>query len=194
MARTGPVCLCVMLVTMVMILMTSHGRNADAVSIVKKNDDSPKERGQGRSSTLPAVFKQKRVHRKHWQAFDQAISNAIDGTSDGKTHVGSHLMQICAQTTCANKYKKVHAVRKAVQRALGIKAGQTTSDGLITLWGDTCGEPCDNTPPDVIMDGKHYEIRRPKDVERIIQDVRMGRDPAARPRWLVNHSSLSEAL
>ncbi|XP_078577034.1 putative NADH dehydrogenase [ubiquinone] flavoprotein 2, mitochondrial [Branchiostoma floridae x Branchiostoma japonicum] len=194
MARTGPVCLCVMLVTMVMILMTSHGRNADAVSIVKKIDDSPKERGQGRSSALPAVFKQKRVHRKHWQAFDQAIPNAIDGTSDGKTHVGSHLMQICTQTTCGNKYKKVHAVRKAVQRALGIKAGQTTSDGLITLWGDTCGEPCDNTPPDVIMDGKHYEIRRPKDVERIIQDVRMGRDPAARPRWLVNHSSLSEAL
>ncbi|XP_019622195.1 PREDICTED: uncharacterized protein LOC109468387 [Branchiostoma belcheri] len=191
MAQTASVCLCVMMVTMVMILMTSDGRNADAVSIVKKNDVSPKE---GRTAALPAAFKQKKELRKHWQPFDQAISNAIDETAEGKTYVGRHLMQICTKTECGQKHKKIHAVRRAVQRMLGIKAGQTTSDGLITLWGETCGEPCDNTPPDVIMDGIHYEIRRPKDVERIIQDVRMGRDPVARPRWIVSHSSLSDAL
>ncbi|XP_066270592.1 uncharacterized protein [Branchiostoma lanceolatum] len=110
MARTAPVCLCVMLVTMVMILMTSHGRNADAVSIVKKSDNSPKEREIGRSAALPAVFKQKRHPKKHWQPFDQVISNAIDETADGKTHFGSHLMQICTKTECEQKHKKIHAV------------------------------------------------------------------------------------
>lgn len=57
---------------------------------------------------------------------------------------GEHVIQLCKSTTCRiNKYQ---TVRDILESELGIKMGETTSDGKFTLEYTACFGACDVSP------------------------------------------------
>jgi NADH-quinone oxidoreductase subunit E len=58
--------------------------------------------------------------------------------------VGRHVVQLCTNVSCM--LSGAEAVRERVEEELGIRAGQTTPDGRVTLLAVECLAACDHAP------------------------------------------------
>jgi NADH:ubiquinone oxidoreductase subunit E len=76
---------------------------------------------------------------------------------------GQNHVRLCRTISCemAGKKKIVHAI----QRELGIKFGQTTKDGKITLEYTNCLGMCDQGPAMLVNDSVHGKLTPEKAVE-----------------------------
>lgn len=82
---------------------------------------------------------------------------------------GRHTIQVCRGTAC--HVRGSDQILRSFESELGVKAGQTTKDGFVTLDIVACLGSC-SIAPVITVDGVFHGRLVPKDVPRIIQEMR----------------------
>jgi NADH-quinone oxidoreductase subunit E len=85
--------------------------------------------------------------------------------------VGRHMVEVCTNISCA--LVGAQAVLDAFEAELGIRAGETTADGAVTLRAVECAGGC-GWGTVVVVDHRYREPVKPDDVPRIVQELRNG--------------------
>ena len=85
--------------------------------------------------------------------------------------VGRHTVEVCTNVCCG--LVNAQAVLEAFEQELGIKPGETTDDGSVTLRAVECLGGC-STPTIVAVDHRYRERVTPQDVPGIVQELRNG--------------------
>ena len=88
------------------------------------------------------------------------------------TPKGKHIIKVCDGTACHIRGAPV--LLDALKRALGIDAGETTSDGLFTFETVNCVGACAIAPV-VVVDDRYYPKVKPDEIEGILNSYRGGR-------------------
>lgn len=92
--------------------------------------------------------------------------------------VGKNLIQLCRTLQCALAGSE--NILGHLQQRLGIGIGETTPDGLFTLRTVECLASC-GTAPVVQINGVFYENLTREKVDRILDDLKRGVQPIAKP-------------
>ncbi len=85
---------------------------------------------------------------------------------------GKHLVCACLGTAC--HVRGGPGVVEEIERQLGIRAGETTTDGLFTLETVNCLGAC-ALGPVVVIDGQYFSKVRKAQVRRLLADTLAGR-------------------
>jgi NADH-quinone oxidoreductase subunit E len=85
--------------------------------------------------------------------------------------IGTHTIEVCTNVCCG--LVNAQQVLEAFERELGVRAGETTGDGEITLRAVECLGGC-STPTIVAVDHVYRQSVTPADVPAIIAEVRNG--------------------
>jgi NADH-quinone oxidoreductase subunit E len=85
--------------------------------------------------------------------------------------IGTHTIEVCTNVCCG--LVNAQPVLEAFERELGVRAGETTGDGEITLRAVECLGGC-STPTIVAVDHVYRQSVTPADVPAIIAEVRNG--------------------
>lgn len=88
--------------------------------------------------------------------------------------VGRHLISVCRTLSC--ELEGASEIMRRFEELLGIKAGETTEDGLITLQSVECLACC-GLPPAVQVDFDYFESFKPQQCEEVIEALREGCHP-----------------
>jgi NADH-quinone oxidoreductase subunit E len=83
--------------------------------------------------------------------------------------VGRHMIEVCTNVSCA--LLGAQQVVEAFEEQLGIRAGETSSDGAFTLRTVECYGGC-GWGPVVAVDHRYREPVRPEDVRAIVRELR----------------------
>jgi NADH-quinone oxidoreductase subunit E len=83
--------------------------------------------------------------------------------------VGTHTIEVCTNVCCG--LVNAQQVLDAFEQELGVRAGQTTGDGEITLRAVECLGGC-STPTIVAVDHVYKQSVTPADVPGIVSDLR----------------------
>ncbi len=83
--------------------------------------------------------------------------------------VGRHLVEVCTNISCA--LVGAQQVLEAFESELGLKAGETTEDGEVTLRALECAGGC-GWGTVVAIDHRYREPVRPEDVPTIVSELR----------------------
>jgi NADH-quinone oxidoreductase subunit E len=86
--------------------------------------------------------------------------------------VGKYLINVCGTMSCA--LMGAHELMHRAEEKLGVKAGGTTSDGLITIAHAECQAACTEAPCLQVNYRYRYRVT-PEQVEQLIDDLRSGR-------------------
>ena len=92
--------------------------------------------------------------------------------------VGQYMIQLCRTLSCALAGSE--DILGHLRQRLGIKVGETTSDGLFTLKTVECLASC-GTAPAMQVNGAFYENLTREKVDRILDDLKRGATPALKP-------------
>lgn len=92
---------------------------------------------------------------------------------------GKHFVQVCTTTPCWLRGSE--AVLNACQKALGVEAGETTSDGEFTLAEVECLGACVNAPMMQIGDD-YFEDLDEESATKIIEALKRGEDLSPGPQ------------
>ena len=92
--------------------------------------------------------------------------------------VGTHVIEVCTNVCCG--LVNAQPVLEAFQDELGIRAGQTTDDGEITLRAVECLGGC-STPTIVAVDHVYKQSVTPADVPAILEELSARQLDGARP-------------
>ncbi|MEP6909423.1 MAG: NADH-quinone oxidoreductase subunit NuoE [Actinomycetota bacterium] len=85
--------------------------------------------------------------------------------------VGEHLVEVCTNVSCA--LVGAQHVVEAFERELGVRAGETSDDGKVTLRTIECAGGCGYAPV-VVVDHRYREPTRPEDVPAIVGELNGG--------------------
>jgi NADH-quinone oxidoreductase subunit E len=85
--------------------------------------------------------------------------------------VGRHVVEICTNISCA--LVGAQQVVEAFERELGVRPGETTADGLVTLRTVECAGGC-GWGTVVAIDNRYREPVKAADVPGIVQELRNG--------------------
>jgi NADH-quinone oxidoreductase subunit E len=83
--------------------------------------------------------------------------------------VGRHLVEVCTNVSCA--LVGAQQVLEAFESELGVRPGETTDDGEVTLRTIECAGGC-GWATVVAVDHRYREPVRPEDVPGIVQELR----------------------
>ena len=83
--------------------------------------------------------------------------------------VGRHMVEVCTNLSCA--LVGAQRVLEAFEAELGVRAGETTEDGEITLRTVECAGGCGRAPV-VVVDHVYREPVRPDQVPAIVEELR----------------------
>jgi len=83
--------------------------------------------------------------------------------------VGRHVVEICTNVSCA--LVGAQQVVEAFEEELGIRPGETSEDGLVTLRTIECAGGC-GWGTVVVVDHRYREPVRAEDVPGIVQELR----------------------
>ena len=83
--------------------------------------------------------------------------------------IGKYLIMICQGTAC--HVNGSEAVQAAIEEYLGIKDGQTTSDGLFSIKSVACLGCCSLSPV-MMINGEAYGTLTPDKAKQILADIR----------------------
>jgi len=92
--------------------------------------------------------------------------------------VGQYLIQLCRTLQCALAGSE--NILDHLQQKLGIRAGETTADGMFTLRTVECLASC-GTAPAVQINGAYYENLTREKMDRILDELRRGVQPVPKP-------------
>jgi NADH-quinone oxidoreductase subunit E len=82
--------------------------------------------------------------------------------------VGQHLVEVCTNVSCA--LVGAQQVLEAFEEKLGVKTGETTEDGTVTLRALECAGGCGSATV-VAVDHRYREPVKPEDVPAIVQEL-----------------------
>jgi NADH-quinone oxidoreductase subunit E len=85
--------------------------------------------------------------------------------------VGEHEIEVCTNLSCA--LVGAQEVVAAFESELGVRAGETTNDGRVTLRVVECLGGCGYAPV-VTVDRRHRHPVRPEDVPAIVEELDAG--------------------
>ena len=85
--------------------------------------------------------------------------------------VGRHVVEICTNVSCA--LVGAQQVVEAFEEELGIRPGETSDDGLVTLRTIECAGGC-GWGTVVVVDHRYREPTRPEDVPGIVGELNGG--------------------
>jgi NADH-quinone oxidoreductase E subunit len=134
-----------------------------------------------RSATLPAL---RLAQEKHGHLSSQALRECAEalGTTPAfcesvasfydmlhLTPVGRHMVEVCTNVSCA--LVGAQQVLESFERELGVRAGETTEDGEITLRPVECLGGC-GWATIVAVDHQYRTRVMPDDVPAIAQELR----------------------
>ena len=85
--------------------------------------------------------------------------------------VGEHLVEVCTNVSCA--LVGAQQVVEAFEGELGVRVGETSEDGKVTLRTIECAGGCGYAPV-VVVDHRYREPTKPEDVPRIAQELQSG--------------------
>ena len=85
--------------------------------------------------------------------------------------VGRHMVEVCTNLSCA--LAGAQAVLDAFSDALGVRPGETTDDGEVTLRAIECAGGCGRAPV-VVVDHVYHEPVQPEQVGSIVEELRGG--------------------
>jgi len=85
--------------------------------------------------------------------------------------VGRHMVEVCTNICCA--LRGAQAVVEAFEGELGVRCGETTEDGEITLRTVECLGGCGYATV-VSVDNRYRQFVKAEDVPSIVEDVRAG--------------------
>ncbi|CAD6885369.1 unnamed protein product [Tilletia controversa] len=88
--------------------------------------------------------------------------------------VGKYFLQLCTTTPCMLGGCGSTKILEAIEKHLGIKAGQTTKDKLFTLVEVECLGACANAPMVQINDD-FFEDLTPETTVKVLEDLRAGK-------------------
>lgn len=83
--------------------------------------------------------------------------------------VGKHMVEVCTNLSCA--LAGAQAVLDAFADELGVRPGETTEGGEVTLRAIECAGGCGRAPV-VVVDHVYYEPVRPEDVPGLLEELR----------------------
>jgi NADH-quinone oxidoreductase E subunit len=83
--------------------------------------------------------------------------------------VGEHLVEVCTNLSCA--LAGAQAVLDAFSDELGVRPGETSDDGSVTLRAIECAGGCGRATV-VVVDHVYREPVRPEDVHGIVEGLR----------------------
>jgi NADH-quinone oxidoreductase subunit E len=83
--------------------------------------------------------------------------------------VGRHMVEICTNLSCA--LVGAQRVVAAFEEVLGVHAGETTEDGLITFRAAECLGGCGYAPV-VAVDNRYRQHVKPEDAAAILEELR----------------------
>jgi NADH-quinone oxidoreductase E subunit len=134
-----------------------------------------------RSATLPAL---RLAQEKHGYLSTDALRECAQalGTTPAYckavasfydmlhlTPVGRHMVEVCTNLSCA--LVGAQRVLEAFEEELGVRAGETSDDGEVTLRAVECLGGCGYATV-VSLDERYREHVKPDDVPRIVEDLR----------------------
>jgi NADH-quinone oxidoreductase subunit E len=82
--------------------------------------------------------------------------------------VGEHLVEVCTNVSCA--LVGAQQVVEAFERELGVRVGETSEDGKVTLRTVECAGGCGYAPV-VIVDHRYREPTKPEDVPGLVAEL-----------------------
>jgi NADH-quinone oxidoreductase subunit E len=83
--------------------------------------------------------------------------------------VGKYVIHVCDSIICwMNGYE---SIRDFLSQKLGIKMGETTSDGVFTLLPVCCIGYCDRAPA-ILINRKVYGPLTPEKLDKILEELR----------------------
>jgi NADH-quinone oxidoreductase E subunit len=85
--------------------------------------------------------------------------------------VGRHLVEVCTNISCA--LVGAQQVLEAFEAELGVRPGETTEDGEVTLRTVECAGGC-GWGTVVAIDHRYREPVKPEDVPAIVEELRAG--------------------
>lgn len=83
-----------------------------------------------------------------------------------KQPVGRHVINVCTNISC--QLCGCHQIVKKIEQKLGIKLGETTSDGRFTLRSVECLAACVNAPM-MQIDKTYHENLTPESIDDILE-------------------------
>ncbi|PKL74306.1 MAG: NAD(P)H-dependent oxidoreductase subunit E, partial [Candidatus Melainabacteria bacterium HGW-Melainabacteria-1] len=83
--------------------------------------------------------------------------------------IGQHHIQVCHTLSC--ELRGAEELITAIENQLGIKAGQTTADGLFTLSRVECLASC-GTAPMCQINRTYYENLTPESINQLLDQLR----------------------
>jgi NADH-quinone oxidoreductase subunit E len=93
-----------------------------------------------------------------------------------RTPTGEYLVGVCTNTLCA--IMGGDAILDTLQTELGVHAGDTTTDGRITLEHIECNAACDYAPV-IMVNWEFFDNQTPTTARQLIDDIRAGHAPHA---------------
>ena len=139
-----------------------HGRRGSLIAILQEIQDE--------HHYLPAQAL-KEVAEETGRSLVDIYGVATFYKSFALTPRGKHLVSVCMGTAC--HVRSAPGIAEECERQLGIKAGQTTSDGEFTLETVNCLGAC-AIGPIVVVDGHYFSKVSADKVKKILKKVRMG--------------------
>jgi NADH-quinone oxidoreductase subunit E len=91
-----------------------------------------------------------------------------------RTPTGQYLVGVCTNTLCA--VMGGDAILEALERELGVHAGDTTPDGTITLEHIECNAACDYAPV-IMINWEFFDNQTPATARQLIDHIREGQPP-----------------
>lgn len=91
-----------------------------------------------------------------------------------RTETGQYLIGVCTNTLCA--IMGGDAILEALENDLGVHAGQTTGDGLITLEHIECNAACDYAPV-LMVNWEFFDNQSPSSARQLVETIRNGEAP-----------------
>ncbi len=82
--------------------------------------------------------------------------------------VGRHLVEVCTNVSCA--LNGAQQTLAALERELGVRAGETTADGAVTLRAVECAGGCSRAPV-VVIDHRYHEPVTAEDVPALVAEL-----------------------
>ena len=133
---------------------------------------------QRQSGWLPRaaiIFVADMLEMAHIRAFEVATFYTMYNLAP----VGEHLVQVCTTTPCWLRGSA--GIVGACEKHLGIKTGETTADGKVTLREVECLGACVNAPLMQVGDD-YYEDLDAASTVKILKELQAGRKPKPGPQ------------
>ena len=136
-----------------------------------------------RSATLPAL---RLGQEKHGWLSPEALREVAEGLGETPAYcmavasfydmfhlepVGRHLVEVCTNVSCA--LVGAQQVLEAFEQELGVRAGETTEDGNVTLRTIECAGGC-GWGTVAAVDHRYRERLTAEDVPAIVEELRAG--------------------